>query len=87
MLAEDVFGKLLPHPASATEAPNGDVIVLMKEEALAGYADVRTFRRGNYGHAGQARALQGRFGDANVLSIAQIENQCLRFAYARWAGL
>ena len=49
-LGEDVFGKWMAQQASAT-ASKPDPVAVKIEEALAGFADDRTFRLGNYGYS------------------------------------
>ena len=49
-LAKEVFGKWLVHQASARAAPKADAVAVKIEEAVAGYADDKTFRLGNYGY-------------------------------------
>ena len=47
-LAEEVFGKWLAQQAKAAAGP--DAVALRIEEALAGFADDRTFKLGNSGY-------------------------------------
>ena len=49
-LAEEVFGKWMAQQASARAEPKGDAVAVKIEEALAGNADDRTFKLGNYGY-------------------------------------
>ena len=49
-LGEEVFGKWLAQQASASASPKQDLIAVKIEEALAGYADDKTFRLANYGY-------------------------------------
>ena len=49
-LAEEVFVKWLAQQAKARAAPKADAVAVKIEEALAGYADDKTFRLGNYGY-------------------------------------
>ena len=49
-LGEEVFGKWLAQQATATASPKPDPVAVTIEEALADYADDRTFRLGNYGY-------------------------------------
>ena len=48
-LGDEVFAKWLSHQAKAA-APNPDSVAVKIEEALAGFADDRSFRLGNYGY-------------------------------------
>ena len=50
VLAKEVFAKWLAQQAKASAAPKADAVAVKVEEALAGYADDRTFRLGNYGY-------------------------------------
>ena len=49
-LGEEVFGKWMAQQASAAVS-KPDPVAVKIEEALAGYADDRTFRLGNYGYS------------------------------------
>ena len=49
-LAEEVFGKWLAQQANAPAATKQDAVASKIEEALAGFADDRTFKLGNYGY-------------------------------------
>ena len=49
-LAEDVFGKWLAQQAEASSAQKADAVAVKIEEALAGFADDKTFRLGNHGY-------------------------------------
>ena len=57
-LAEDVFAKWLAQQGKASAAPNPDPVALKIEEALADYANDRTFRLGNYGYT--VRRVRGK---------------------------
>ena len=49
-LGNEVFAKWLAQQASAVAKPKPDPIAVKIEEALAQYADDRSFRLGNYGY-------------------------------------
>ena len=49
-LGEEVFGKCLAQRAKITAAPQRDAVAVKIEEALAGFAEEKTFRLGNYGY-------------------------------------
>ena len=61
-LAEEVFGKWLAQQASARAAPKSDAVAVTIEMALAGYANDKTFRLGNYGYTikrGRGKGVSG----------------------------
>ena len=51
LLGEEVFGKWLAQQATAAAKPKPDPVAVKIEEALAGFADDRSFRLGNYGYS------------------------------------
>ena len=67
-LGEEVFGKWMAQQASAA-ASKPDPVAVKIEEALAGFADDRTFRLGNYGYT--IRRARGK----GVSGFAVTKNQ------------
>ena len=67
-LGEEVFGKWMAQQASASRS-KPDPVAVKIEEALAGFADDRTFRLGNYGYT--IRRARGK----GVSGFAVTKNQ------------
>ena len=61
-LGNEVFGKWLAQQASATAEPKPDAIAVKIEEALAQFADDRSFRLGNYGYTIRRAGGKGQSG-------------------------
>ena len=61
-LGNEVFAKWIAQQASAAEKLKPDPITLKIEEALAQYADDRSFRLGNYGYTIRRARGKGRSG-------------------------
>ena len=60
-LGNEVFAKW-PDQQAAAEKPKPDPITVKIEEALAQYADDRSFRLGNYGYTIRRARGKGRSG-------------------------
>ena len=61
-LGNEVFGKWITQQASAAAEPKPDPIGVKIEEALAKYADDRSFRLGNYGYTVRRARGKGQSG-------------------------
>ena len=61
-LGNEVFAKWLAQQAAATAEPKPDPIAVKIEEALAQYADDRSFRLGNYGYTIRRPRGKGQSG-------------------------
>ena len=65
-LGDEVFGKWLAQQAKAAAGPKPDPVAVKIEKALAGFANDRSFRLGNYGYT--IRRARGKGASGFVAS-------------------
>ena len=65
-LGDEVFGKWLAQQAKAAAGPKPDPVAAKIEKALAGFANDRSFRLGNYGYT--IRRARGKGASGFVAS-------------------